>query len=678
MKKLKWIILPVFAMALAVACTGPGSNSNNPSGGGKSGQTTYDPATKVEINETSVPEQVFVGDTFQLTATVLPETANPAVTWSSSNSLVATVDEQGNVNALAVGSVTIRAAAENGIRGTKQFVVKQYVPVETITVGKEAVSLAANGGFHYMDAAVGPEMATNKKVLYSSSDENVATVDANGMVTAKAAGRAVITAKAAGNEAKTATTTVAVTAQSWDNKEIVDVNANGKVDFQDVQQATGSDSLPVGKCQNIEVLVVPYEFPDYPFTDQMLADINTLFNGNGVQDTRYWESISSYYKKASYGALNLHATIAPKYVASENAKDVKIGTRYSVNAAGTVLAKWKNDNHTNGSEFDADHDGYVDAIYMVYSAPDYSKVSSLDNDLFWAYVHRTGNGKNTSSPSANTYMWASQDFMYTNGTSRVDAHTFIHESGHVMGANDYYNYNKASSQSPLGGIDMMDHNIGSHNVWTKMAYGWLDPIYVNGNAKVTLRSAQEYGDAIVLRDGWNGTSFDEMIVIELSTPTGLNELDSKTPYDGRPLVYDKPGIKMYHVDNRLGKKVGNTVSYFNGTPTRANVSGYTQIAANTDEYGPRNYSPDLFYEIALIQQGKKPTMLKNGASGTNADLFHTGDYFRFEDYADFFQKEVTVNGEKVKRFNDGSEFKYQIYFESVTAEGASVVIEKIA
>ena len=671
MKKIKWVILPVIAMALAVGCTGPGSNSNNPSGGGNSsGQTSYDPATKVEIDETSVPEAVYVGDTFKVTATVLPETANPAVTWSSSNTRVATIDDQGNFTALAVGSVSVKATAENGIKGSKQILVKQYVPVESIAVGKTSVTLAANGGFHYMDAVVGPETVTNKKVNYSSSNESVATVDANGMVTAKSAGNAVITAKAAGDETKTATTTVAVTAQSWDNKEVVDVNANGKVDFQDVNNAVGSDAMPVGKCSNIELLVVPIEFPDYPFTDQMIADINTLFNGNGAADTRYWESVSSYYKKASYGFLNMHVTVAEKYVVSDNAKDVKTGARYSVNLAGTVLANYKSVHHTDGKEFDADGDGYIDTLYMVYSAPDYSKVSSLDNELFWAYRHATGVGKNVSSPTANSYMWASQDFMYTNGTSRVDAHTFIHETGHLMGANDYYNYNKASSRSPLGGIDMMDHNIGDHNAWTKMAYGWLDPTYVNGNAKVTLRTAQQYPEAVVIKDGWNGTAFDEMIVLELSTPTNLNELDSKTPYDSRPLVYDQPGIKMYHVDNRLGKRVGSRVQWFEGTPTRSNLGSFSTVTANSDNSERNDTAPDYFYEIGLIQQGKKATMLKNGAAGTNADLFHTGDYFRFSDYHEFFLKDTT--------FDDGSTFDYQIYFKSVTAEGAEIVIQKVS
>lgn len=677
--KFKWILIPVAAMAMLAACNGTG-NSNNPSGN-SSQQTSFDPATSVTIAETSVPEQVYVRDTFKMTATVLPETANPAVTWTSSNSKVASIDEEGNFTALSVGLTTVKATAENGVKGSVQIKVKEYVPVESISVGKEAVTLAANGGFHYMDAAVAPETATNKNVVYTSSNESVAVVDAQGMVTAKAAGSATITAKSAADDSKTKTTNVTVTTQSWDNKHVVDVTADNKVDFQDVQNSAGLDAIPVGKCETIELLVIPYEFADYKFEQRTLDDIDALFNGNGAQDTRYWESVSSYYKKASYGKVNIHVTIGEKYVTTDNAKDINSGSRYSVSAARTVLADYKSKNNTDGRQFDADHNGIVDALYMIYSAPDYSRVGSLDNELFWAYCHWTGGSGNISSPNVNTYMWASYDFMYESGTNKVDAHTFIHESGHLMGANDYYNYNKASSRSPLGGIDMMDYNIGSHNVWTKMAYGWLDPIYVDGNAKVTIRSAQQYGDAILLRDGWNGSSFDEMIMIELTTPTGLNELDSSTPYKSRPIVYDIPGIKMYHIDNRLGRRPtgSSTVQYFNGTPTRSNVSGYYQVSANSDNT-ERNDTPEFFYEIGLIQRGRKATLIdsKINATASNADLFKAGDYFRFEDYSDFFQREVTVNGQKVKRFNDGSEFKYQIYFESVTAEEATIVIQKVA
>ena len=676
--KLKWILLPIAAMALIAACNG-NPNSNTPGGESTSQKSNFDPATSVEINADSVPEEVFVYDTFKVTATVLPATANQKVTWSSTNTRVATIDEEGNVSALATGTTTLRATTENGLKANQAIIVRKYTPVETLSVGKESVTIAADGGFHYMDALVGPEEATNKKVTYTSNNEAVATVDAKGMVTAKAAGNAIITATSVADNTKTAQTSVTVTAQSWDHKQVVDVNADNKVDFQDVQRAGGLDSIPVGKSTNIELLVVPYEFKDYPFKQKTLDDINILFNGNGAEDTRYWESVSSYYNKARYGKINIHVTVGEKYVSNDNAADINSGSTYSVNAAKTVLADYKTKHSTDGKEFDSDGNGIVDAVYMVYSAPDYSRVGSLNHELFWAYCHWTGQGPNTASPSVNTYMWASYDFMYESGESKVDAHTFIHETGHLMGSNDYYNYNNSSSRSPLGGIDMMDHNIGSHNVWTKMAYGWLDPIYVDGNAKVTIKSAQEHADAIVIRDGWNGTAFDEMIIMELTTPTGLNELDAHTPYKSRPLVYDIPGIKMYHVDNRLGQKSGSKINYFNGTPTRYNIAGYGQVSANSDN-AERNATPEFFYEIGLIQREGKATLIdsKISATATNNDLFKTGDYFRFEDYTAFFQREVTVGENKVKRFNDGSEFKYQIYFESVTAEEATIVIQKVA
>ena len=128
MNKFRWIILPVIAMALAVGCTGPGSSSNNPgssSGDTSSNNTNYDPATQVEIDETSVPEQVYVRDTFKVTATVTPATANPAVTWSNSNSNVATIDAEGNFTAIGVGATTIKATTENGLKASKQIKVKE-------------------------------------------------------------------------------------------------------------------------------------------------------------------------------------------------------------------------------------------------------------------------------------------------------------------------------------------------------------------------------------------------------------------------------------------------------------------------------------------------------------------------------------------------------------------------
>lgn len=622
---------------------------------------------------TTLPEEgFFVGDELQFEAEILPENADKTITWSVSNSTVLSISESGLVKALAAGMSTVRANTVNKIRATYQVTVREFIQAETIEVGKESNTLTADGGFHYMDAVVGPEDATNKKISYTSSNEDVATVDESGMVTAKEAGKAVITATSVSNPNLSATTEITVAAGKWNNYSVEDMHTSTKADFQDVQRADGIDAMPVGKSENIEVLVIPYEFSDYPFEQRTLDDLDALFNGNGAEDTRYWESVSSYYNKASYGKVNIHATIAPVYKTSDEAAKQK-GAGYSVSALRTAYADYLDKTGTNGKQFDSDGNGYADAVYMIYSAKDYSKVSSLDNELFWAYVYwNTYDKPNVANPKTCVFMWASYDFMYESGTSRVDAHTFVHESGHIMGANDYYNYNKASYQAPLGGIDMMDYNIGSHNVWTKMAYGWIDPIYVTGDAKIEITSAQSVGDAIIIApDSWNHQPFDEMLIMELSTPTGLNELDATTPYSSRPKVYDEAGIKLYHVDTRLARGGDHGLEYAPSSITRSEIisGGYFIPAANTDN-SERNKTPEFFYEVGLIQSGKKATMYTAGKDGENSDLFHTGDYFRFSDYHEFFQCYPTLN--------NGETIDYEIRFDYVGMDKAVITVQKVA
>lgn len=133
-----------------------------------------------------------VGETAQLTATVTPEDAeNKEVIWTSSNEKVATVDETGLVTAIAVGEASIVAACGN---------IKTDCPVtvsgkksESITLDKESITLF-EGKTEQLTATVLPEDAEDKTVTWTSSDNSIATVDANGLVTAVAEGNATITA----------------------------------------------------------------------------------------------------------------------------------------------------------------------------------------------------------------------------------------------------------------------------------------------------------------------------------------------------------------------------------------------------------------------------------------------------------------------------------------------------
>ena len=165
--------------------------------------------TEVRLNKST--ETLKEGDTTTLTATVLPEntTDSKSVSWRSSNSEVATVDANGTVTAKRAGTAVITATSTNGkSAGCTVTVSKKEIPITEISLDKSSATLT-EGETTTLTATVLPENTTDSKsVSWSSSNSEVATVDANGTVTAKRAGTVVITATS--TNGKTAGCTVTV------------------------------------------------------------------------------------------------------------------------------------------------------------------------------------------------------------------------------------------------------------------------------------------------------------------------------------------------------------------------------------------------------------------------------------------------------------------------------------
>ena len=137
--------------------------------------------------------ELHVGESSKLNATVLPENAtDKSVTWTSSNNSVATVDTNGNVTAVSLGTATITAKSGDVTAGCEVKVLP--IAVSSVTLNKTSLELAV-GGSEQLSATVLPENATDKSVTWTSSDKKVATVDANGNVKAISAGTATIMAK---------------------------------------------------------------------------------------------------------------------------------------------------------------------------------------------------------------------------------------------------------------------------------------------------------------------------------------------------------------------------------------------------------------------------------------------------------------------------------------------------
>lgn len=152
--------------------------------------TVVQGATGVEVQETAT---VAIGESITLKAQVLPDYAsNQAVTWKSSDENIAYVDENGVVVGKQEGTAIITVTTVDG-GFTDKCTVSVIISAQGITLNRTSVKLEA--GYNYqLVATVTPESTTNKAVTWSSSDETVAKVNSNGLVTLLAGGEAVITA----------------------------------------------------------------------------------------------------------------------------------------------------------------------------------------------------------------------------------------------------------------------------------------------------------------------------------------------------------------------------------------------------------------------------------------------------------------------------------------------------
>ena len=163
--------------------------------------------SSVGLNSTSITLKNIRN--YKLTATVSPSNAsNKTITWTSSNSNVAIVDANGNVTAVNEGTATITAKSNNGKTATCKVTVINPASVAVSSVGLKSSTTIVKGKTEKLTATVSPSNASNKAVTWTSSNSNVARVDANGNITAVNAGTATITAKS--NNGKIATCKVTV------------------------------------------------------------------------------------------------------------------------------------------------------------------------------------------------------------------------------------------------------------------------------------------------------------------------------------------------------------------------------------------------------------------------------------------------------------------------------------
>ena len=162
------------------------------------------------------------GESRKVTATVTPDNASDkSVKWATGNSAIATVDQNGNVKAVAVGSTTLTATTSNGI--SKSIPVKVIVNPTSIKLNKTSATMYY-GNEMTLTATLAPSDVTEKTITWTSSNPAVATVN-NGVVKAKGGGKTTITAKTVNG--LTATCSVAVAMDNDPSNPFADLKAEG-------------------------------------------------------------------------------------------------------------------------------------------------------------------------------------------------------------------------------------------------------------------------------------------------------------------------------------------------------------------------------------------------------------------------------------------------------------------
>lgn len=138
------------------------------------------------------------GGTSQLSVDVIPSTAsNKEVTWSVDKPSVATISQTGLLTANSNGEVTVTARAKDGsnVKGEKTFnisgVVAATILIESITINASDIT---DGGTQQLSVTIVPSNASNKTITWSVSNESIAEISTEGLLTPKANGNITITA----------------------------------------------------------------------------------------------------------------------------------------------------------------------------------------------------------------------------------------------------------------------------------------------------------------------------------------------------------------------------------------------------------------------------------------------------------------------------------------------------
>lgn len=224
-----------------------------------------------KVKSVTIPEeklQLFLNDTYQLSATIKPANATyPTLKWTSSNPDVVEVSKDGMLVAKGVGKATITATAKSKKSASVSVKVSEVIAESITIVGASELYLNRT---YPLTAEIYPENTSVKDVVWSTSDPAIAEIDENGFLTCLATGAVTITA----------------------TQKDVETSIDTEVKIKPVEQieisssAKHIDKLPVGSSMSLTATVYPedatYRDVTWTSSDPNIATVDTNGNVTGI------------------------------------------------------------------------------------------------------------------------------------------------------------------------------------------------------------------------------------------------------------------------------------------------------------------------------------------------------------------------------------------------------------
>ena len=311
----------------------------------------------------------------------------------------------------------------------------------------------------------------------------------------------------------------------------------------DLNKLNGYEGL-TPSTGNIDILLIPIHFENIN-SEMDLSLIDKAFNSYKKDDnTTEFYSVKEYYEISSYGKCNLNFNITDTFTVSKPSSYYT--TQYNnsnyINAAEEMMCEALShfDSEINFEDYDSNNDGYIDGIYMIYDNPiDYS----YKYNLWWAWTcYFENNDVIFDNLKVKSYVFAGYDFLKEE--NRVcSTHTYIHETAHMFGIDDYYDYNisQGTNKGGLAKADIMDGTIGDHNAFTKALLGWNTGKLITPKTSITvdLEAFSTNGDYLIIANDFdeNKGILQEYFILEYYTVSGLNEFDKMFTIDGIRVLY---------------------------------------------------------------------------------------------------------------------------------------------